>query len=280
MSEEFDALVRNDTWELVPPESAKNIVGCKWIFRIKRLPDGSVERYKARLVAKGFHQRPDIDYHDTFSPLVKPTTVRLVLFLTISHEWCPRQLNVNNAFLYGTLTEDIFMAQPQGFTNPDHPNHVCRLRKATHRLKQAPQAWYNELKQFLLTSSFLNSTTDTSLFILCRTTVTIYLLVYVDDIIITGNNPLVVQQVITLLSTRFSLKDLGPLTHFLGVEVFFNPLSLILSQKRYIADLLAKFAMTESCSISTLLPTSPTLSLQFNTALSDPSAFCTIVDSL
>ena len=124
MSEELDALVRNDAWELVPPDSVKNIVGCKWIFRIKRLPDGSMERYKARLVTKGFHQRLGLDYHDTFSSVEKPTTVRLVLSLTTSHGSCLYQLDVNNAFLQGTLTEDVFMAQPQGFTDTDHFNHV------------------------------------------------------------------------------------------------------------------------------------------------------------
>ena len=164
-------------------------MGCKWIFRIKRLPDGSVDKYKARLVAKGFHQHPGFDYHDTFSSVLKPTSVHLVLSLATSHGWCLRQLDVNNAFLQGTVTVDVFMAQPQGFTSTYHLNHVCRLCKAIYGLKQAPCAWYNELKQFLLTFGFLNSTIDTSLFILHSTDVSIYLLVYVDDIIITGNNP-------------------------------------------------------------------------------------------
>ena len=113
-----------------------------------------MDRYKAWLVAKGFHQRLGLDYLDTFNPVVKPTTIRLVLFLTTSHEWCFHQLDVNNAFLQGTLTKDVFMAQPQGFTDTDHPNHVCRLRKAIYGLKQSPRAWYNELKQFLLTFGF------------------------------------------------------------------------------------------------------------------------------
>ena len=149
---------------------------------------------------KGFHQRHGIDYHDTFSSIVKPTTVRLVLSLATGQWWCLPQLDVNNAFMQSTLIEDVFMAQPQGFTDIDHPNHVCRLCKAIYGLKQAPQAWYNKFKQFLLTSSFLNSTIDTSIFILCHTAVTIYLLVYIDGIIITGNNPSTIQHFITLLS--------------------------------------------------------------------------------
>ena len=114
------------------------------------------------------------------------------------------------------------MAQPQGFTNTDHPNHIYRLSKSIYGLKQAPRAWYNELKQFLLTFGFLNSTVDTSLFILHSTGISIYLLVYVDDIIITDNNPSVVQHFITLL--WFSLKDLGALTYFLALKSFLTRL--------------------------------------------------------
>ncbi|RVW25345.1 Retrovirus-related Pol polyprotein from transposon RE1 [Vitis vinifera] len=271
MSAEFDALLRNGTWDLVPSHPTQNLVGCKWIFRTKYLPNGSIDRYKARLVAKGFHQCPGIDYSETFSPVIKPTTVRLVLSLAVSQGWSLRQLDVNNAFLQGTLTEDVFMSQPPGFIDRDHSHHVCKLRKAIYGLKQAPRAWYHELRQFLLQFGFINSIADTSLFIFNNHGTILYLLVYVDDIIITGNNVEAAQTFIQQLSQRFSLKDLGPLTYFLGVEVTSHTNGLFLSQRKYIVYLLNRTHMTEAKPAHTPLATSPILTLQSGTPLSDPT---------
>ena len=126
MDQEFNALMQNGTWELVPPNSHTPI-GCKWVFRVKRNPDGTVSKYKARLVAKGFLQQHGKDYFDTFSPVAKPVTIRAILSLSLSHNWNLRQLDVNNAFLHGTLHEEVFMTQPPGFIHPDFPKHVCKL---------------------------------------------------------------------------------------------------------------------------------------------------------
>lgn len=160
-----------------------NLVGCKWVYRIKYNSDGSIERYKACLVAQGFHQQPGIDYHETFSPVVRPTTVRLVLSLAVSFSWSIRQLNVKNAFLHGVLNEEIFMKQPPGFTHPDYPHHVCKLTKAIYGLKQAPRAWFHRFSTFLLTQGFICSKTDPSMFIHRSSLGILILLLYVDDII-------------------------------------------------------------------------------------------------
>ena len=185
MSHEFNALIQQQTWDLVPRPQNKNLVGCKWVFRIKRKADGDIEKYKARLVAKGFHQRPGLDYTQTFSPVVKPITVWLVLSLALQHDWPLRQLDVNNAFLHDTLTEEVYMQQPPGFTHPDKPHHVCRLRKSIYGLKQAPRAWYQTLRKFLCSYGFVNSKSDSSLFIMQSHGTILYILVYVDDIIVT-----------------------------------------------------------------------------------------------
>ncbi|CAI0444864.1 unnamed protein product, partial [Linum tenue] len=109
--------------------------------RIKRHPDGSIDRYKARLVAKGFHQRPGVDYHDTYSPVLKPVTVRTVFTIALSHSWPILQFDVNNAFLQGPLQKEVFMVQPPGFTSTHFPSHVCRLKQAIYGLRQAPRSW-------------------------------------------------------------------------------------------------------------------------------------------
>lgn len=140
MQEEYDALARNQTWSLVPSSQAPNLVGCKWVYQTKYKPDGCIDRLKAQLVAKGFNQSPDIDYRETFSPVLKPATLRLILSLAISQNWPLRQLDINNTFLQGHLQEDVFMSQPPGFVNPSFPNHVCKLHKALYGLKQASRA--------------------------------------------------------------------------------------------------------------------------------------------
>lgn len=120
------------------PSSASNVVGCKWVFKTKLNPDGIVKRYKAGLVTKGFHQRLGLDYHDTFSPIVKPTTIRLLLSLAISFNWSLTHLDVSNAFLHGDRDEPVFMTQPSGFVDKDKPSFACRLRKSLYGLKQSP----------------------------------------------------------------------------------------------------------------------------------------------
>ena len=231
MPDEYDALVSNDTWELVPLDSTQNVVGCKWIFCTKYLPDGSIDRYKSRLTAKAFHQCPRVNFHDTFNLVVKPTTIKIVLSLVVICGWSLQQLDVNDAFLQDTLSKDVFMKQPQGFIDNEKPDHVYKLCKVIYGRKQAPHAWYHELHQFLLSSGFHNSYTDTLLFVLNNSGTILYLLVYIDDIIITGCNVGVVQTFIKLLSQCFSLKDLGTLSYFLGVEVASHTHGLFLSQR-------------------------------------------------
>jgi hypothetical protein len=131
MNEEFNALMQNKTWRLVPQRQGTNIVDCRWIYKIKRKADGTIDRYKARLVAKGFKQRYGIDYEETFSPVVKIATVRLVLALAVSRGWSLRQLDVKNAFLHGVLEEEVYMRQPPGYEDKQRPHYVSQIGQSS-----------------------------------------------------------------------------------------------------------------------------------------------------
>jgi hypothetical protein len=165
MNLEFDALLQNQTWTLLPSHPSQNLIDCKWVFRVKRNADGSVEWHKARLVAKGFHQQSGVDYDETYNLVIKPTTVRTVLSIAISSGWSLRQIDIQNAFLHGNLFEEVFMSQPPRYQHPLYPNHVCMLQRVIYGLKQAPRAWFSCLSTKLLELGFHGSRSDSSLFI-------------------------------------------------------------------------------------------------------------------
>jgi hypothetical protein len=181
--EEYGALMSNGTCELVPRPRGSNFITDKWVFTHKFLSDGTFDRYKAHWVLRDFTQRPGVDYDEIFSPVVKPATVRTVLILTTSRTWPIQQLDVKNAFLHSTLSEMVFCSQPTGFAKPDL---VCRLNKTLYRLKHAPRAWYSRFTTYLTSLGFIEAKLDTSLFILHRGPGMVYLLLYVDDIILTA----------------------------------------------------------------------------------------------
>jgi len=260
MEEEFAALLQNNTWDLVPNPPQANVVTGKWLFKHKFNADGSLERYKARWVLRGFSQRPGIDFDETFSPVVKPATVRTVLSLALSQNWPIHQFDVKNAFLHGTLTETVYCAQPSGFEDSTHPDFVCRLNKSLYGLKQAPRAWYSRFATHLLSLGFVEAKTDTSLFVYRRGSDIVYLLLYVDDIVLTASSVALLRRIIQALQQEFSMKDLGELHHFLGMEVQHCGDGLFLSQRQYMLDILARAGMAECKPCSTLVDCNPKLS--------------------
>lgn len=280
MSDEYDAQIRNKTFELVPPAPNQNVIATKWIHTLKYLADGTFDRYKSRWVARGDNQEYGIDYAETFSPVIKSITIRLVLHLAVSRSWPIKQLDVNNAFLQGTLTDEVYVTQPPGFEDPEKPHHVCRLRKSLYGLKKAPRAWYQELKNFLTAMGCHNSLADTSAFIYLQGKNIIYVLVYVDDIVITGSTTPLVDAFIRCLAARFSLKDAMDITYFLGIEATRTSQGLHLMQQKYIIDLLKKANTSDAKPVSTPLATTPRLSLTSGSPLADPREHQQIIGSL
>lgn len=279
MQEEISALKKNCTWELVPKPENVDLVTCKWIYKLKKGADGKINRYKARLVARGFSQQYGRDYDETFSPVARMVTIRTVISLAASKGWKLWQLDVKNAFLYGELDRDIFMEQPPGFVSKKFPSHVCRLKKALYGLKQAPRAWYGKIAQYLDFCGFKSSSADPSLFIKKTSTVCTLLLLYVDDMIITGDNSLEISCLQDALFVRFEMKSLGEAHYFLGLEIE-NSGGYFVSQQRYAASILQRFRMRESNEVTTPMEPYPKLSKIEGKRLKDATIFRQIVGSL
>lgn len=280
MEAEFQALKKNKTWILVPRSSSHKLVDCKWVFKIKYNTNGSILKHKARLVAKGVQQVPGVDFGETFSPVIKATTVGIILTLAVTFGWQVRQLDVNNAFLNGYLQETVFMKQPEGFEDSMKPTHVCKLVKALYGLKQAPRAWFDRLRDTLLSWGFQSSKCHVSLFYLKNNSLTVFILIYVDDILVTGNDPTFLSQFVSKLSTMFSLKDLGSLSYFVGIEVQRNNCGMFLSQEKYISDLLDRFKMTNCVVVPTPMVTGRKFSASDGKPMSDPYLYRKAIGSL
>jgi hypothetical protein len=184
---------------LVPRPPGANVVTGKWIFKHKLKTDGSLDRYKARWVLCGFTQCPGVDYDETFNPVVKPATVRTVLTLAVSRGWPVYQFDVKNSFLHGTLSKTVYCSQPASFVDPAHPQLVCWPNKSFYGLKQVPRAWYHCVTCYLVSLGFVEAKSNTSLFVYRRGIDTAYLLLYVDDIILTASSPELLQRTTTAL---------------------------------------------------------------------------------
>lgn len=244
MAKELQALQTNDTWDIVKLPKGKKPISCKWVFKVKYRADGSVERYKARLVAKGFTQKAGVNYHETFSPVVKFNTVRCLVALAVKRQWKIQQLDVNNAFLHGDLHEEVYMRIPPGLSTIS-PSYVCKLKKSLYGLKQASRQWYSKLSEALRTRGYHHSHNDYSLFLKTTSTSIVIVAVYVDDILVTGDNQDEIADLKRFLDDQFRIKDLGQIHFFLGLD--FNQIhnGMIIHQQKYIKELLDTYSMND-----------------------------------
>jgi hypothetical protein len=252
-----------------PPPPGARIINGKWILRNKLNPDGTLERRKACWVVRGDTQLPGVNFDQTFSPIVKPATIRIVLTLSASHGWPVHQLDVKNAFLHGELRETVYCRQPTGFVDPEHPDYVCLLSKSLYGLRQAPRAWYSSFAAHLRSLGFTPTGSDTSLFILRRGSEIAWLLLYVDDIVLTASSSALSQQIVGDLSAAFAMKDLGPLHYFLGVQVSRTKDGFFLHQQHYAEDVLERAGMLSCKPAATPVDTKAKLSASEGELLKD-----------
>ena len=189
MLEELKALDENQTWSIVSLPKSQRVVGARWIYKMKFNSDGTIERHKARLVARGFTQTFGVDYKETFAPVAKMNTVRVLLLVAINSHWSLHQMDVKNAFLHEELEEEVYMRLPPGHEREKEQGIVCKLQKAIYGLKQSPRAWYSKPSSVLMSSGFKRSNADSSMFTTFGTHGRLVVLVYVDDLIVTRDNP-------------------------------------------------------------------------------------------
>jgi hypothetical protein len=251
IKEEMEALMKNKTWNLVPLPRGKKTVGCKWVFSIKHKADGSIERYKARLVAKGYTQTYGVDYQETFSPVAKLNTVRVLLSLAVNLDWPLHQFDVKNAFLHGDLEEEVYMDIPPGYSVTTGTNEVCKLQRALYGLKQSPRAWFGRFSLAMKKYGFKQSDSDHTLFLKRQQGKVTALIVYVDDMIITGDDREEISRLQRQLASEFEMKNLGGLKYFLGIEVARSNQGIFLSQRKYILDLLFEVGLLECKPVDT-----------------------------
>lgn len=242
--EEMKALEKNKTWEVTSLPNGVVPVGCKWVFTIKHKADGTVDRFKARLVAKGYTQTYDIDYQETFAPMAKMNTVRVLLSLAAIKDWSLHQMDVKNVFLNGELEEEVYMQLPPGFEEPQGKNKVCRLLKSLYGLKQSPRAWFDRFSKTIRGAGYSQGLADHTMFYRHSDEGgVIILIVYVDDIIITSNDDAEIRRLKVVLAADFEIKDLGKLKYFLGMEVARSKEGIVVSQRKYTLDLLKEVGM-------------------------------------
>ncbi|PKU79468.1 Retrovirus-related Pol polyprotein from transposon TNT 1-94 [Dendrobium catenatum] len=280
MSSEFMALQSQGTWHLTPPPSHTPVLGCRWTFKTKLNPDGTVNRYKARLVAQGFCQEKGVNYQQTFSPVAKMPTIRVLLIISLHRGWPIHQFDINNAFLHGDLQKDVYMKQPQGFIDPQQPNHVCKLRKALYGLKQAPRQWFHKHTSFLQAFGFHFSKADPSLLIYDKNDTQLYLLIYVDDILISGNNKHTLQQLLAQLRQTFSLKQLDNANLFLGIQIQTTATGLFLHQAHYARDIIHSAGLDSSKPVITPISLKEIKSLTDSQPYDNPTFYRQIAGSL
>ena len=273
MQSEMDSIHRNGTWELCELPKGKNVIGTKWVYKIKRKSDGSIDRYKARLVAKGYAQQYGIDYEETFAPTSRMTTIRTVVALAAHRGWKVHQLDVKTAFLNGDLQEEVYVKQPPGFAMKGKEHMVCRLNKALYGLKQAPRAWYEKIHKHLIALGFTCSPIESTLYV-CKDGVDLIVLVlYVDDILLTGPCAAKLDILMVDLQYSFDVTYLGLLSYYLGIQFVSVEGGIMMHQAKYVEKLLQRFGFEDCKPVATPVETGFRFSVEDSSDVFDTSLY-------
>nr|KYP55915.1 Retrovirus-related Pol polyprotein from transposon TNT 1-94 [Cajanus cajan] len=233
MQEELNQFERNEVWDLVPLLSDYPIIGTKWIFRNKLDESRIIIRNKAMLVAKGYNQEEEIDYHETFAPVARIKAIRLLFAYASIMNFKLYQMDVKSAFLNGLIQEEVYVEQPPGFVDFKYPNHVYKLKKALYGLKQAPRSWYDRLSKFLIENDYVRGKVDNTLFVKKFKTDTMYVQIYVDDIVFGSTNSYLCKEFAKTMKGEFEMSMMEELTIFLGLQIKQMSDGIFITQSKY-----------------------------------------------
>ena len=252
---ELDALMKTKTWQVVERPKGRNVIQCKWVFKIKKDAEGKIEHYKARLVTKGFTQVEKVNYYETWAPVAKLASICTILALAACHDWDIDMFDFHNAFLNGELNdnEEVYMEQPPGHEDRDPCNFCLQLKKSLYGLKQAGQKWYNVVCQTFADLRFKKSEYNPAVFYIHSGDDIIIMAIHIDDCTITGNNRVLLNEIKCKIKSRYSLTNLGPVNWLLSIEITWDRAAwtISLSQESYIDLILARFNLTDAKPMST-----------------------------
>jgi hypothetical protein len=259
MHKELNNFTRNQIWELIKRPKDHNVIGTKWVFRNKQDQDGIVVRNKTRLVAQGYTQVEGLNFEETYAPVARLEAIRILLAYACAHNIKLYQMDVKSVFLNGYINELVYVEQPPSFEDEKKPNHVYKLRNALYGLKQAPRAWYERLRDFLLSKGFKMGKVDTTLFTKKLGNDLFVMQIYVNDIIFGSTNQEFCEEVGKMMASEFEMSMIGELRYFLGLQIKQMKNGTFVSQGKYIKDMLKKFRMDDVKAISTPIGTSGSL---------------------
>ncbi|KAK2380916.1 putative mitochondrial protein [Trifolium repens] len=280
MQEELNEFKRNEVWDLVPRPDGVNIIGTKWVYRNKSDESGVVTRNKARLVAQGYSQIEGVDFDENFAPVARLESIRLLLGVACILKFKLFQMDVKSAFLNGYLNEEVYVAQPKGFVDPNLPDHVYRLKKALYGLKQAPRAWYERLTKFFLQQGYRKGETDKTLFVRQEEGKLMIAQIYVDDIVFGGMTDALVKQFVHQMQSEFEMSLVGELTYFIGLQVKQMEDTIFISQSKYAKNIVKKFGMESATHKRTPAATHIKLTKHEKGVSVDQSLYRSIIGSL
>lgn len=280
MREEMASIEQNNTWKLVDLPRGHRPIGLKWVFKLKRDEGGNIVKHKARLVAKGYVQQQGIDFDEVFSPVARMESVRMLLAVAAQESWFVHHMDVKSAFLNGELKEEVYVQQSPGFVAAGHETKVLKLSKALYGLRQAPRAWNVKLDHSLQVMGFVKCDSEHGMYTRGIGGQRVVVGVYVDDLIITGANPVVVEVFKEEMRQAFRMSDLGLLSFYLGIEVKQSRDTITLGQAAYARKLLEKAGLENCNPCSTPMEVRLQLSTRSTTEEVDATMYRSLVGSL